>query len=411
MINGKPKIVFLYQYFRHPGEPGGTRVYWLSKKLVEEGYHVTVITQKNSFNEENKKAPFIQRVDIDGIEVLYIKNAYANNFSKGKRIFSYLKFMFLSIWFTLLERKVDLVIATSTPITIGLPALLNKWLKGVPFIFEIRDLWPEVPIQMGAIRNKLMIKILRRFERMLYKQARFVMALSPGMAEGVKLHVPAEKVQVIPNMAKIDKFYNRPKNLEFERKLGLSPTSFKIIHFGTMGPVNGLENFRDTVLLARELGHLDIEFILVGSGLMKERFLKEKQEKNMDNFFIFDRMPMNEVSELVNLCDVSYVGVRPVPILATNSANKFFDSLSAGKPIILNYGGWMEEIIVKENIGFSVHPTDATDFLNGILRLKNNPVLCQEMCKNSRRLAETKYDKSILGQQYFERVQQVLNRN
>jgi glycosyltransferase involved in cell wall biosynthesis len=403
----KKKILVLYQYFRHPGEPGGTRFYWLAKKMMDEGYDVTVLTQKNSFNDENKNAPFHERVLVDGITVVYIKNAYANSFSYFKRVSSYLKFMFFSLYYAWKEKDVDLVLASSTPITIGIPAIILYWFKRKPFIFEIRDLWPEIPVQMGAIKNKLLITFLRKLEAYLYRKSVHVVALSPGQKEGVEWYVPGEKVTVISNMAKIDKFWDREKNWAFAEKLGLRRDTFKVVHFGTMGAMNGLDNVVDTAKLIKEKGITDIELILVGSGGHKEKFKKRQKEEQLDSLIILDRMAMSDISELVNLSDVSYVGIKPVKIVETNSANKFFDSLSAGKPLILNYGGWMADIINENQCGIRIHPTDPQAFLDAILTLKADPQRCQSMGLSSRKLAETRFDKSILTQQYADLIGEV----
>ena len=398
----KKKILYLYQYFRHPGEPGGTRAYWIARKMVESGYDVTVVTQKNSFNKENKNAKFVERVNLDGIQVLYIKNAYFNGFSYARRLYSFLRFMVLSSWFSLREKEIDLVVATSTPLTIAVPALLIKKLKKIPMVFEVRDLWPEVPIQMGAINNRLLIQFLRWFEKITYKNAVHVNTLSPGMQEGVCKYIPIEKTSMIPNMSKIDKFWPREKDSKLQNELKLSDQSFKIIHFGAMGVANGLDNFIDAASFALKQSITDIEFILVGNGRMKPHFLKRKENEKLVNLHIFDRMPMDLISKLVNICDASYVGFLPKPILETNSANKFFDSLSAGKPILLNFGGWMQELVEKNECGIRVDASVGTDLLRKIIYLKDNPKRKEKMGKAARDLAEKKFDKTILSSQFLQ---------
>src|SRR5690606_6991936 len=147
----------------------------------------------------------------------------------------FLEFMWRSSTIALKMKNIDLVIATSTPLTVGLPALLLKKIKRIPFIFEVRDLWPEVPIQMKGIKNPLIIKLLKWFEKAIYKNASHVVALSPGMAEGViKREIDEKKVSIIPNMAKIECFWPREKNLQLIKDFGLRENSFKIIHFGSL---------------------------------------------------------------------------------------------------------------------------------------------------------------------------------
>jgi glycosyltransferase involved in cell wall biosynthesis len=283
-----------------------------------------------------------------------------------------------------------------------------KFLRKTPFVFEIRDLWPEVPIQMGVIKNQILIKTLIWLERFIYKKSEHIVAASPGMAEGVK-NVSSQKVTVIPNMSKIDRFYPREKNIEFIRKFGLLKDTIKIIHFGTMGEVNGLDNFIEAAILCQKRGVQNIEFILAGSGKKKTEFKKRIINEKINNLHIFDRMPMSDISELVNIADISYVGVSKFKILEINSANKFFDSLSSGKPIILNFGGWMQEIIETEKCGLTVDSVDPNDFLEKIIYLKDNENLRLEMGANSRRLAEERFDKSILCKKYVALIDNVLS--
>ncbi len=410
----RKKILYIHQYFFHPGESGGTRTYWVSQELLKQGYKVTVITQKNPLNpfHKNKSKKNIERANIDGIDVIYIKNPYAMTFSVLRRIWAFFKFMIKSTWFALKEKETSLIIASSTPLSTGFPAIVAKKLKGIPFVFEVRDLWPEVPIQMGVIKNSAFIKLLRLFEKMIYKNASHINAFSPGMAEGIIKHIPPEKVTVIPNFSKIDKFWPSEKNKQLELDLGLSPESFKIIHFGAMGEVNGLDNFVEAAAKLMNKNSLDFEFILIGGGKKKAFFEERKKTEKLKNLHVFDRRPMQELSEVVNLCDVCYVGVSKHPILEINSANKFFDSLSAGKPIIINFGGWMQELIEEENCGIKVHSTDPLDLIGKIQLLRENEKLRIEMGKNARKLAEERFDKSVLAPKYVALLEKIaLNKN
>jgi glycosyltransferase involved in cell wall biosynthesis len=380
-------ILFLHQFFRHPGEPGGTRAYWVSKELISRGYKVTIITQRNSYYKEFHNVKPLERVNIDGIDVLYIKNGYSNEMSFSRRIISFLMFMFKSTWYSLKE-------------------------KGISLLFEVRDLWPDIPIEMGVIRNGLLKRIFKLFEKTIYRNSIHVVALSPGMADGIARYIDRSKITMIPNVAKIDKFWPREKKLELLEKLNLSFDSFKIIHFGAMGLVNGLDYFVDAARICNSTNNRDIDFILVGPGSQKARYIKIQEEEKIENLYIFDRMPMSEISEFVNACDVSYMGVSHLyPILKHNSANKFFDSLSAGKPILMNFSGWLEDIVIRNQCGYSSDPHNPEDLVARINDLKNNPELLDTMGRNSRKVAESMYDKSILCPQFVSLVDQLLAEN
>lgn len=392
-------ILYIHQYFLTPQEPGGTRSYWLAQELIKNGHKVTMITSSTKFTEKIKK------INVDGIEVIYLKEDYDQNMTITRRLKAFLKFMYKSSRTGLKQKNIDLVIATSTPLTIGIPALVLKWLKKKPFVFEVRDLWPEVPIQMGAIKNKWMIKATRSLEKLIYKNASHVIALSPGMQDGVLKYLPLDKTSMIPNMAKMDEFWPREKNNLLAEKLGLKKDSFRLVHFGSLGLANGAHTIIESARLLKD--HNDIEFLFVGGGSTERDLIDEVQKHHLDNVKFLGKFPMKDVSEIVNFSDVSMISFLDLPILYTNSPNKLFDSLSAGKPIIVNSAGWTKAIAEDYHCGYYANPKHPQELADKILFLKSNPGIAAEMGMNSRKLAETVYDKSILCKQFVEVIENV----
>lgn len=395
------KILYLHQYFKTPAEPGGTRSYWMAKELIKNGHKVIMITSKDL---KGKKK---EVVTIDGIQVIYLNEAYDQNMSVFRRLKAFLNFVWKSTLVANKQKNIDLVIATSTPLTIGIPALFLKWRKKTPYVFEVRDLWPEVPIQMGGLKNPILKKLAIIFEKRIYKKAKHIVALSPGMRDGViAAGTPPEKVSMIPNMAKIDKFWPREINYSVYEKFNLNKDSFKVIHFGAMGLANGLEYI---ILAANELKRQnvkDIDFIFLGDGAVKSKLEEEVKTKELSNVYFLGKFPMNETSEIVNACDVSLVTFSNLPILATNSPNKLFDSLSAGKPIIVNSNGWTREMVEKHECGFYVDPTKPEELAQLLVQLKDKKTLLEKMGQNARKLAEKEYDKSILCKEFAKVVEQ-----
>lgn len=391
-------ILYIHQYFVTPQEPGGTRSYWLAQELIKNGHKVTMLTSSSKFSED------IKIVEIDGIEVVYIKEDYDQNMSVSRRLKAFLKFMYKSSVVGMKQKDIDLVIATSTPLTIGIPALILKWFKKKPFVFEVRDLWPEVPIQMGAIKNSWTIKTTRLLEKVIYKNASHVIALSPGMQAGVVKYIPKEKTSMIPNMAKMDEFWPRGKNDQLMERLGLKKDSFKIVHFGSLGLANGAQTIVESAKLLNN--REDIEFLFVGGGSTEKDLIEEVEKSNLKNVKFLGKFPMTDVSEIVNFSDVSMISFLDIPILYTNSPNKLFDSLSAGKPIIVNSAGWTKDIAEKYHCGFYVNPNRPEELAQKVLYLKDNPELVKEMGQNARKLAETVYDKSILCKKFVEVIEQ-----
>ncbi|MBD5183350.1 MAG: glycosyltransferase family 4 protein [Bacteroidales bacterium] len=396
------KIIYIHQYFTTPSEPGGTRSYWISKALVEKGHKVIMITSSNKYH------PNEGIENIDGIEVHYIKNEYSNYMSKLAKLKSFGKFLIKSTKEAMKEKDVDVVFATSTPLTVGGVALTLKRLKKWPYVFEVRDLWPEFPIQIGAIKNKTVQKMLRRFEKRIYDRSNHVVALSPGMKDGViAAGTPEEKVTMVPNMSKPEEFFPHEPNIAVSNEFGIDMSKFNIIHFGSMGRANGLQYIIEAAKVAKERGMSDVEFIFMGDGATLPELEKLVKDYDLKNVRFLGNHPMRTVVEVVNLCDASMTSFLNLPILQTNSPNKLFDSLSAGKPIIVNSAGWTKDLVEKENCGFFVNPDDSADFIDKIALYKDDKEQLKIWGENARKLSETTFDRSILAK----RVAEVIEKN
>jgi glycosyltransferase involved in cell wall biosynthesis len=352
------KILYLHQYFNTPGDNGSIRSYVIAKELIKAGYDVEMITSTRS-----KK---ILPKTISGIEMSWIKLNYSNKMSFPKRILIFSLFSFMSTYFALIK-KYDFIYATSTPITIGIPALIAKVFRNKKFIFEVRDVWPEVPIQMGIIKNPIIKKILFRFVFQLYKKASLVIPLSKGMANMIikNYNFDHSKIFTVENGSDSGYFKTNDSEINYYKsKFNFSLNKKYIIYTGTFGLVNNLDY---VIKLAEKLINTDIHFILVGTG-SEEKKLKEASKLNMTlnkNVFFIDPVSKNEVFKLINCCDALISTVQPIKVLYDNSANKFFDGLRAGKMIIINHLGWQKEFIEKTNSGISLplNPTKAASLI------------------------------------------------
>ena len=385
-------ILYIHQYFCTPEEPGGTRSYWISRELVSRGHHVTMICSTN------KMHPDACETDVDGIHVIYVKNDYSNYMSAPRKVLSFVNFLRLAIKAGKKREGVDMVFATSTPLTIGYVALRLKAIKNWPYVFEVRDLWPEFPIQIGAIKNPFLIWFLRKFEKRIYDKAEHVVALSPGMREGViKAGTPQEKVSMIPNMSKPDKFYPREPNLNLAKQFGIDLCKFNVIHFGSMGRANGLKYIIDTAKVLQDDGVERVNFIFLGDGATCPQLKQQVDELRLNNVKFLGNHPMDVVSEVVNLCDASVTSFLNLPILKTNSPNKLFDSLSAGKPIIVNSAGWTKDLVEKDDCGFFVDPDNPSDFAQKLMLHIDEKDTLKRWSENARKLSIEVFNKDILS--------------
>lgn len=393
-------LIYIHQYFVTPKEPGGTRSYWVAQEMLRQGHNVTMITSCTKYLEK------VKVVEVDGINVIYIREDYSQNMSISQRIKAFINFMYKASRVALKQKNIDLVFATSTPLTIGVPALLMKWFKKVPYVFEVRDLWPEMPIQMGALKNPITRNLALYLEEIIYKNAKHLIALSPGMQEGVVKYVDKEKTSMVPNMSKIDEFWPREKNVDLLKTLGLSVDSFKVIHFGALGLANGADTIIESAKLLKN--DSSVEFIFIGGGATEESLKAEVDTYSLSNVKFLGKFPMKDTSEIVNFCDVSIVSFKDLPILYTNSPNKLFDSLSAGKPIIVNSAGWTKDLVEDYSCGYYVNPNIPSEMVDRIKFLQANSEIVVEMGKKSRELAETRFDKGILAKEIVSIINSVL---
>lgn len=404
------ELIYLHQYFKFPDETGGTRSYDLASSLVQKGYNITVVTSTS--NEKYNTKQRWTLIERDGIKINYIYLPYGNHLSYLQRIVVFFRFLWFSS-FRLLKIKADVVLATSTPLTIGIPALIKKWFGKTPYVFEVRDVWPEAVIAIGAIDSKLLQKLLLGLEKLIYKNATAIVPLSIDMQHSIISRLPQFKHKtavVIENIAEIDRFQNNTNTVDLEAVAGFKPR-FSLLYAGTFGKVNGIHKI---IELAEKTLHIDSElvYILIGSGAEKERVIE--LAKNMavlnKNVFIKDSIPKSELPQWYNGTSMGSSFVIDIPVLWANSANKFFDTLAAGKPILINHEGWQAEIIRSRNIGyvlpFEITNEVATDFI----QYTKNAVLIYKQKNAALALAKEKYSLEVATESYLKIFNDIKNR-
>lgn len=387
------KILYIHQYFKTPSESGSTRSYWISKELFKRGHEVTIISGTTKKNQ--KIGLFLQ----DGVQVKYLDTFYTQKMSLLKRAYAFLKFTLQSIaYISKNHKKFDIIYATSTPLTTGIPALFAKYLFNIPFIFEVRDVWPEVPIQMGAIKNTFIINLLRGLESSIYQNSSSIITLSPDMTDLLKLNMVKKQsnIYTISNMSKTELFWKRDINERIIAKYGLKADGFKIVYFGAVGRANGLHNaIKLFDLYQNKYPQSKVQFIIIGNGSEFESLKSYSLSLRYVQIKFIPGQSLKVVSELVNACDASLVSFLNIPILDSNSPNKLFDSLSAELPLIVNSNGWTRTLVENNNCGVYYKFDDFNSFEIAIekLLIDKNRI---EFSRNARNLALNKFDKSIL---------------
>ena len=362
--------------------------------MVRQGHPVTMLTSDQS----GRSGKLISRESRDGIDVIRIRNRYDNDMGTARRIISFLTFMTISTVVSLRQKNIDLIFATSTPLTVGIPALINKLIRRHNYVFEVRDLWPEFPIQMGAVKSTAAIRALRYYERTIYKHASLIVALSPGMKGPIDTLGFAAKTIMIPNMAKPKEFFPRPSDKSVLDQFGINSESLKIVYFGSLGRANNIPHLVREIQYASEQ-NLPVQFLIIGEGAMGEQAQKDLSEVSNEKYIFLGMQNMENVSAIVNECQISVTSFLNLPILETNSPNKFLDSLSAGKPSVINVHGWIKDLVEQHECGFYTNPEIRGDLVEKSLELYQDQTRYSRYCENSRALALSEFDRSKLAKQ------------
>lgn len=393
------RILYLHQYFAFPNIHSSTRSYDLSKEFVKKGHEVIVVTTTTKINDVDRGQKW-NIVEREGIKLHVLTSDYSYKLSFIRRLFSFLYFM-VHASIRVLKIKCDVVLATSTPISIGIPALVKKKLQKTPFVFEVRDVWPEVPVGMGYIRNKLVVKLLFSFEKYIYQNAVYIVALSTGMKASIMNRLGFEKIDVIPNISEIDRFQKSINHIDLNIEQDVLKKRI-VLYAGAFGSVNGIQYVAN---LAKELITINknIVFFLIGVGNEKEKIIAYCNENKLlnKNVFIFDPLPKESLPYLYSICTIGSSFVIDNPVLWNNSANKFFDTLAAGKPVLINHKGWQAELIEAENIGYVLPPNIDKSDINRFVEYINNDNLIEIQRTNALKIANQEFSLNVAVQKYM----------
>ncbi len=385
------KVLILHQHFNHPVKGGAIRSYYLAKALIDKGFETVVIT---GYNEKIYKNEI-----IDGIEIHYLPVAYDNKFGFAARSFSFLKYNWAAIQMANKIQNINYCYAISVPLTIGLVAMWLKTFRKIPFLFEVGDLWPDAPIQLGFVENYFFKQFLFFLEKKTYRSARAVVALSPAIETMVKKKMASPStVHLVPNMADCDFYKPEIKSQALEEKFNVQG-KFVVSYVGAVGVANGLDYFLECANASRK-AELPIQFVICGEGALRERLTKNAQQLGLSNLTFVDFQNRQGVKELLNVTDASFICYKNVPILETGSPNKFFDGLAAGKLIIVNFGGWIKAEIEDARCGIFVDPAHPTDFVKKISPFLSDPVQLKNYQAAARQLGESKYSRKILSERF-----------
>jgi len=398
------KIIYFYQYFSTPKGSWGTRVYEFAKDWVEKGHEVTVVSSVYSKSDLEAKK-LIEDQYFEGIHVKVINVTIDNKQPFLKRIWSFIQYSFLSSYYAL-TLKADIVIASSGPITVGLPGLIARYIRGRKLVFETRDLWPEGAIELGIIDNSIMKKVAYWFEKVCYNASAYIITLSPGMTQNIKKRFGFQKVDDVTNAANI-KLFSTPVSFDSGQ---VSSKSYAI-YTGNIGMVNNSYWLYEAAKLLKKSNRDDIKILLIGEGQQREELEALASKEGIDNFIRLGLMPKSDLVGYVQNAFVSLVPLKGTPVLDTSSPNKFFESLAAGVPVIQNTQGWMKDFLTEHEIGLTLDPNDPQQLANALIEMKDNPDRTNSMGEKSLSIAKQYFDKDYLANKMLKILEKVHGEN
>ncbi len=404
-----------------PNDGGGSRFNEMAKQWSESDHDITVLAGMMHANGSKKipeyKGKFILKKKHDKVNVIrcHVSETYNSGFLG--RLWGYFSFVFSSIWAGLFSTKgkYDVILVTSPPLFVGITAYVLSIFKRTPFVFEVRDLWPESAIDTGVVTNKLIIKFAFWFEAFIYKKAKLINVLTPAFRDTLihKKGIPKDKVIFIPNAADFtlaDEVSNSDFNpQEFRDELGWRD-KLVITYVGAHGVANHLIQVIETAELIKEkLPH--VLFVLIGGGMQKEMLMREAKKRNCSNVQFFDPVPKKDVFKYIMASDYGASVLKKVDTFKTIYSNKTFDYMSCKKPIMLVIDGVSRELVEAAKCGIYIEPEDPQDWANKIESLKNiSAEETSEMGVNGYKYAQLHFDRMKLGEQYINHIEsKILN--
>lgn len=397
------KVIYFHQHFSTPKGSTGIRSYEMARRLVARGHQVTMVCGSYGGGETGIALPFIngmRRGVVDGIDIIEYDLAYSNSDGFLKRAMTFVRFAMRSIGVALTERY-DLVFATSTPLTAGIPGIFARWLRGKPFVFEVRDLWPELPKAMGVIRNPLLLGAMSVLEWISYRSAHRLVGLSPGIVDGIaRRGVPRERVALIPNGCDLDIFAGE---VEPWRPGQVKSDDLLAVFAGTHGVANGLDAVLDVAVELKRRDRSNIKLMLIGQGKLKPALQERASREKLENIVFHDPVNKARLAGLMADTDLGLQTLANIPAFYYGtSPNKFFDYIAAGLPVLNNYPGWLAGMIRDNQCGFAVEAEAPQAFADALEQAANDRAALRAMGMRARELAEREFDREQLGNRFVD---------
>ena len=413
-------ILLIHQYFQETDDPGGMRWNAMTKIWVSQGHTITVIAGMTHYTKGIRnpkyKNKYIHTEEFaPGIKVIrtHVSKSYNNSF-RG-RLNAYFAFVISALYGGLFKArdKYDCMIVSSPPLTVGISALILKWFKRIPFIFEIRDLWPESAIDTGVLTNKFMIKAAFSLESRLYQKAHLINVLTPAMQDVLitKKSIAAEKIVYFPNAADFDisdRLLATFDKVAFRKKIGIPDNITALCYVGAHGVANHLIQIIEA---AEILKNEPVMFFLIGDGMLKQQLINTAKERGLDNMVFVDSVVKEEALKYILACDLGLSVLKKADTFKTVFSNKTFDYMACKKPVIMAIDGISRTLIETADAGTFVEPEQHLQLVETIKMYMRQPEKIIRQGENGYNYAKSHFDRSVLASNYIKTIEQSLNKN
>lgn len=412
------RILLIHQYFLEPDDGGGSRFNEMTRRWTEQGHEISVLAGMMHANGSEKRAEykgkFFKRKQHGQVEVLrsHVSESYNSGFLG--RLWGYFSFVFSSIYVGLFKAKgkYDVILVTSPPLFVGITAYILSIFKRIPYVFEVRDLWPESAIDTGVVTNKWIIKFAYWFESFIYKKAKLINVLTPAFRETLvnEKNIPKEKVILVPNGSDFtiaDNIEESDFDAEAFRKDLNWSEKFVIVYIGAHGVANHLIQM---VEAAYQLKDVDprFHFVLIGDGMDKKNLLAKAEEYQLNNIEFIDPVAKSEVFKYIYAADLGASVLKKVKTFTTIYSNKTFDYMSCKKPVLLAIDGVSRKLINDAKCGFYVEPENIESWVSNLKEIIELPKeQLVKMGNNGCEYAKANFDRRNLADYYIEEISKV----
>jgi len=401
-------VAYIHQHFATRKASTGTRSFEMGTRLIERGHRVSMICGESDVTDmSGDGSTAVRELEIEGIQVKCIPERYENRMNFYQRVLAFGRFARRAAHVAS-GLDADLVFATSTPLTVGIPGMKASKRRGLPFVFEVRDLWPELPIAMGIVRNPLLKWYTRGLERKIYFAADKVIALAPGIRDGVcATGYPPDQVAMIPNGCDLELFQPCDEPLD-DPRFG-DADEFRLVFTGAHGQANGLDAVLDAALELKRRGVRGIRFVFIGRGGLKPGLVERSRREQLDDYVLFhDSVPKSDLAQILPRMDVGLMILRNLPsFYYGTSPNKFFDYIAGGLPVLNNYPGWLADMIRENECGVAIDPDNPRAFAEAVLDLYERRGELKAIGLRGRALAEREFAREQLADRFADTLEQV----